>query len=132
MVSSKKELFTVEQQGAAELFKALAHPARIAILEYLATTRDCITGDISEILPLARTTVNQHLSALKSAGFIQGSISGAKTYYCIDPTKVEKLKSMTNNLLRELSDANPHCLCNDSSKPISHEDSDPLYGKQLP
>ena len=70
MVTAKSELFTEKQQQQAILFKALAHPARLAILVYLAETKTCISGDISNELPLSRTTVNQHLMELKKAGLI--------------------------------------------------------------
>ena len=65
MSLSKGELFSIELQELAALNKALAHPARLAILEYLAKSDSCITGDISEEFPLSRTTINQHLTALK-------------------------------------------------------------------
>ena len=65
MVQSKTELFDKELAGMAEFFKALAHPARLRILQFLAESKTCITGDISDELPLGRTTVNQHLKELK-------------------------------------------------------------------
>ena len=95
MVKSKTELFEPEIQQIAELFKALSHPARIAILKYLAETRTCITGDISEELPLSRTTVNQHLAELKKTGLIQGHIDGSNTKYCLDPGAIQKMKFIT-------------------------------------
>ncbi|MBN2613587.1 MAG: winged helix-turn-helix transcriptional regulator [Bacteroidales bacterium] len=95
MAFAKKELFDAEMQECADLYKALSHPARLAIMKYLAETKTCITGDISEEIPLGRTTVNQHLAELKSAGLIQGNIEGVKTYYCLDIMKVKKLKEMT-------------------------------------
>ncbi|RPJ71312.1 MAG: ArsR family transcriptional regulator, partial [Alphaproteobacteria bacterium] len=70
MAFAKTDLFETELQECAELFKSLAHPARLAILKYLAETKTCITGDISDELPLGRTTVNQHLAELKSVGLI--------------------------------------------------------------
>jgi DNA-binding transcriptional ArsR family regulator len=99
MAYAKNELFETELQKCAELFKALAHPARLAILKYLADTKSCITGDISEELPLGRTTVNQHLAELKTVGLIQGNIEGAKTFYCLDPEKMAELKVMTEKFL---------------------------------
>jgi DNA-binding transcriptional ArsR family regulator len=74
MAFAKNDLFDAELQQCAELFKALAHPARLAILQYLYEAKTCITGDISEELPLGRTTVNQHLAELKAVGLIQGHI----------------------------------------------------------
>ena len=79
MVQSKTELFDKGLAEKAELFKALAHPARLQILKFLCETQNCITGDISDELPLSRTTVNQHLKELKNAGLIQGHIDGVKT-----------------------------------------------------
>ena len=76
--SQKTELFDKQLQDCAEYFKALAHPARLQILKYLAVTKTCITGDISDELPLSRTTVNQHLAELKKADLIQGHVSGVK------------------------------------------------------
>ena len=103
MVQSKTELFSVEQQVCAAYFKALAHPARLAILKYLAETKSCITGDISDVLPLSRTTVNQHLNELKKAGLVQGSIEGVKTNYCLNPEGIERMKMITENLMNEIS-----------------------------
>jgi len=94
MVQSKTELFDKELTGKAELFKALAHPARLQILQFLSETQNCITGDISDELPLSRTTVNQHLTELKNAGLIQGHIEGAKTKYCLNPEKIKEMKEM--------------------------------------
>ncbi len=100
MASSKTELFDSRLNSTAVLFKALAHPARLAILHYLAETKVCITGDISDELPLSRTTVNQHLKELKNAGLIQGHVDGARVNYCLDPEKVREL----GNLFQELFD----------------------------
>jgi ArsR family transcriptional regulator len=102
MVKSKTELFEPEIQHCAELFKALAHPARIAILKYLAETRTCITGDISEELPLSRSTVNQHLAELKKAGLIQGHIEGNNTKYCLNPEGLNHFKSLSSDLFTQL------------------------------
>ena len=109
MAYAKTELFETEFQQCAELFKALAHPARLAILKYLAETKTCITGDISEELPLSRTTVNQHLAELKSVGLIQGNIDGAKTYYCLNPAKIEEFKKMSEMFLGKLCCGNDCC-----------------------
>jgi DNA-binding transcriptional ArsR family regulator len=95
-------LFEPEVQNCAELFKALAHPARIAILKYLAETKTCITGDISEELPLSRSTVNQHLAELKKAGFIQGHIERNNTRYCLKPDGLQHFKSLSSDLFAQL------------------------------
>jgi ArsR family transcriptional regulator len=91
MTAPKLELFDRDLQTDAALFKALPHPARLAILTYLARTRACMTGDITRELPLGRTTVNQHLAELRDAGLIKGEISGAKVNYCLNPLKLEEL-----------------------------------------
>lgn len=91
MISNKRELFSKDLQKTAALFKALSHPARLAILEYLAETKTCITGDIADELPLSRTTVNQHLKELRDAGLIKGTVEGVKTNYCLNVKGVELL-----------------------------------------
>lgn len=102
MVLAKNELFEKQEQQCAILFKALAHPARIKILKYLAEIKSCISGDISKELPLGRTTVNQHLKELKKAGLIQGHVTGHKTNYCLDPKKVKKLKTIAGQLFEQI------------------------------
>ena len=99
MTSPKLELFDEELQTAASYFKVLAHPARLAILKYLAESKVCISGDISNELPLSRTTVNQHLAELKNMGLIKGTIDGAKVNYCLTPHKIGELKKVMNDFL---------------------------------
>ena len=99
MVIAKTELFDEVLQIRASLFKALAHPARLQILQFLADTKTCISGDISEELPLSRTTVNQHLKELKDAGLIRGHVEGVKTNYCLDYDKVEEMKEILSGFL---------------------------------
>lgn len=94
MVVSKTELFDEALQQKAVYFKALAHPARLQILQFLAKTKNCISGDISDELPLSRTTVNQHLKELKEAGLIKGHIEGVKMKYCLDGEKVNEMKKL--------------------------------------
>jgi DNA-binding transcriptional ArsR family regulator len=84
MGTIKTEGFTNQQLHLAKLAKALGHPARIAILEYLSKQVECVCGDIVDELPLAQATVSQHLKELKEVGLIKGEISGTKTCYCID------------------------------------------------
>jgi ArsR family transcriptional regulator, arsenate/arsenite/antimonite-responsive transcriptional repressor len=103
MAYSKQELFSTELQKSAELFKALAHPARLSILKYLAETKSCITGDIADELPLGRTTVNQHLNELKDAGLITGTIDGAKTCYCLNLEKIKELKKISEAFLNGIN-----------------------------
>ena len=109
MVQSKTELFDKELVDKAMLFKALAHPARLRILQFLAETQSCITGDISDELPLGRTTVNQHLKELKDAGLIQGHIEGVRTKYCLAPQKMKELKNSLLNFLNNIEIKNYKC-----------------------
>lgn len=81
---SKKDEFTVKQNRLSVIGKALGHPARVAIVEYLAKSNACMCGDIVDVLPLSQSTVSQHLRELKNAGLIKGEIEGAKVCYCID------------------------------------------------
>jgi len=81
---SKKEEFTAKQNRLSEIAKALAHPARVAIVEYLAKTNTCFCGDIVDVLPLSQSTVSQHLRELKNSRLIKGDIEGTKVCYCIN------------------------------------------------
>ncbi len=94
MVKAKADLFSKNLIISAEMFKALSHPARLKILQYLSSQEMCITGDISDELPLSRTTVNQHIKELKEVGFIKGTIDGAKTKYCLNSCKIEELNKI--------------------------------------
>jgi predicted transcriptional regulator len=82
---TKTEIFTGEQNRLAVMLKALAHPARIAILQQLINANACICGDLVDELGLAQATISQHLKELKNAGLIQGTIEGVSVCYCIDP-----------------------------------------------
>ena len=92
MGASKTEHFSASQNTIASLAKALGHPARIAILEYLLKSETCICGDIVNELPLAQATVSQHLKELKNSGLIKGSIEGTSICYCIDEEVLKKLQ----------------------------------------
>ena len=82
---TKSEIFTDKQNRLASMMKALAHPARIAIIQYLIKTNACINGQLVEELGLAQPTISQHLKELKNAGLIQGTIEGTSVCYCIEP-----------------------------------------------
>ena len=86
-----KNDYTKSQQEMATLFKALGHPARVAIMEHLLKIDACIVGDIVDELPLAQPTVSQHLKELKNAGLIKGSIEGNTICYCVNEKGIEKL-----------------------------------------
>jgi ArsR family transcriptional regulator len=96
---SKKESFTAKQNRIADLAKALAHPARVAILEFLASKDACICGDIVEELPLSQATVSQHLAELKRVGLIKGEIEGPRVCYCIEKKAWDEAKQLLSQFL---------------------------------
>jgi ArsR family transcriptional regulator len=98
----KTESFDVNDAKLAELAKALSHPARIAILRTLAEKNTCICGEIVEVLPLAQSTVSQHLKELKKAGLVSGEIDGLKSCYCIDPAVLNEFVERILAFFREL------------------------------
>lgn len=98
----KTELFKTKDTKLATLAKALAHPARIAILRTLARRNECNCGDLVEALPLAQATVSQHLKELKSVGLIKGQIDGARSCYCIDAKALEDATKLMADFLNEL------------------------------
>ena len=100
---TKVELFSTDLQESAAFFKALGHPARLAILKYLAETKVCISGDISNELPLSRTTVNQHLKELKELGLIVGEIEGVKVNYCLNTKKIESVRNILQAFLEDIN-----------------------------
>ena len=91
MGASKSESFSVEHNELANIFKALSHPARIAIVDYLLTVDSCICGDIVNELPLAQPTISQHLKELKNANIIQGTIEGKSICYCLNKDVFESI-----------------------------------------
>lgn len=84
MALARKEEFSRKEVGISDFTKALAHPARLAILMALAEKKECICGDLVLDLPLAQSTVSQHLKSLKAIGLIKGTIDGPRSRYCID------------------------------------------------
>jgi DNA-binding transcriptional ArsR family regulator len=109
MGASKTESFTIEQNELATLAKALGHPARIAIIEYLLKVQTCICGDIVIELPLAQPTVSQHLKELKNAGLIKGSFEGTSICYCINEEGFEKIKSFFQRITQHLDQKKNNC-----------------------
>ena len=106
MAFHKKEEFGKKEQELAEFAKALSHPARIAILKVLAQKNECICGEIVEVLPLAQSTVSQHLKELKEAGLIKGEIEGVKVCYCIDQKEWKAAQAWLNQLFDSYKDCN--------------------------
>lgn len=89
----------IEHENLAEFCKALGHPGRLKILEHLLREDKCVCGRIVEILPLAQSTVSQHLKVLKEAGIVRGEVEGPKTCYCVDRQRVEENLAQLSSLL---------------------------------
>lgn len=105
----KTEAFSTELQNLAKFAKAISHPARLAILEYLAETKTCISGDISDYLPLSRSTVSQHLKELKELGLIHGEIDGLKVNYCLCSSSIDNYKTMLNTFFQKIDTSEISC-----------------------
>ncbi len=101
MGASKTELFTKKQNELAAMAKAIAHPARIAILQKLVKANACICGDLVDELGLAQATISQHLKELKQAGLIQGNIEGTSICYCINPKVWEQYRELFMAFFKE-------------------------------
>lgn len=108
MGATKTELFTAQQNEIAAMAKAIAHPARIAILQELLKANACICGDLVEELGLAQATISQHLKELKSVGLIQGTVEGTSVCYCINPQTWKRYKALFAELFSQ-SPANSTC-----------------------
>ena len=109
MQENKKE-YTASQEQIARFAKALGHPARIAIIDFLARQETCYFGDIHEELPISKATVSQHLKELKDAGLIQGAIETPKVRYCINRENWELAKQLFSNFFnRDLRKKNSCC-----------------------
>ncbi len=102
MGASKSESFSIENKEMATLFKALSHPARVAIVDYLLSVDSCICGDIVNELPLAQPTISQHLKELKNANIIKGTIEGTAICYCINPEIIKKIENYFNSITIQL------------------------------
>ncbi len=109
MGATKTDLFTEKQNKIAMMAKALGHPARIAIMEYLMKVDTCICGDIVSEVSLAQPTVSQHLKELKNAGLIKGTIEGTAICYCIDETALETLQSYFAGISKGLDKKKNNC-----------------------
>jgi len=106
---TKTEIFTEEQNRLAVMLKAMAHPARIAILEYIINANACICGDLVNELGLAQATISQHLKELKNAGLIQGTIEGVSVCYCIEPKAWAMLQNKLGTFFKSYKGANTCC-----------------------
>jgi DNA-binding transcriptional ArsR family regulator len=103
MAVNKKTEFDEKIQDLALLAKAISHPARIAILQTIAKKKECICGEIVEVLPLAQSTVSQHLKELKEVGLIQGEVEGLKSCYCINWKKLDEFYNSIHHLYKNLN-----------------------------
>ena len=105
---TKSEAFEPQHNTLAAFAKALAHPARVAIIEYLLEGDRCICGDLVEVLPLAQATVSQHLTELKKAGLIKGTITGTSICYCLDKEQWARCISAIQQLVEKVKNVT-HC-----------------------
>lgn len=109
MAQAKTDEFTIRQNKLALMLKALGHPARVAIVEYLMRCNSCVCGDIVEHIPLAQATVSQHLKALKAAGIIQGAVEGTSVCYCIEPKTLRLLNTYFRALVTRMESQKLDC-----------------------
>ena len=108
---TKTDLFSAAQNELAQVAKALAHPARIAIIQHLLKTNACINGDLVQELGLAQATISQHLRELKQIGIIQGTIEGVSVSYCIHPGRWAEIKDLFNLLFDQYTDPSKGGCC---------------------
>ena len=106
---NKSERFDNNLQELSRFAKAISHPARLSILKYLAETRTCISGDISDNLPLSRTTVSQHLKELKELGLIRGEIEGLKINYCLSNSHLDRYLGIFNDFFGKIKEVEDKC-----------------------
>ncbi len=109
MGATKTDLFTREQNELAAMAKAIAHPARIAIIGELLKANACICGDLVNDLGLAQATISQHLKELKNVGLIQGTVEGTSICYCIDPKTWANYKRLFADLFSQSPGAQTCC-----------------------
>jgi ArsR family transcriptional regulator len=108
---TKTDSFTTNQNELASLFKAMAHPARVAIIELLLKNKKCICGDIVHELPLAQATISQHLKELKNANLIKGTIEGTAICYCLNQEVLAELNEKINLINSQLINKNNSKCC---------------------
>jgi DNA-binding transcriptional ArsR family regulator len=109
MGTTKSYEFSIKENKIAKIAKALAHPARIAILNLLVKRQACVCGDIVDELPLSQSTVSQHLKELKEAGLITGEIEGTKVCYCIDSREWKAAQAVLNQMFESYKEGNGCC-----------------------
>lgn len=109
---NKSEKFDDKLQELSRFAKVISHPARLAILKFLSETKTCISGDISDYLPLSRTTVSQHLRELKELGLIRGEIEGLKINYCLCNSDISRYMETFNDFFEKIKETEDKC-CTD-------------------
>lgn len=101
MGTAKSQLFTESQNAIATYAKAFSHPARVAIIQYLFSTKSCVCGDIVNEVGLAQSTISQHLKELKYLGLIQGTVEGTSVCYCINPKTWASMKVLLSHFINQ-------------------------------
>jgi len=104
-----KEIITEDQKRLARYAKALGHPIRIYIMNTLSTQSCCYSADLSDILPIAKSTLSQHLKELKSLGLIHGEIDGLKVNYCLCESTISKYRAMFDEFANKIESAGIKC-----------------------
>ena len=109
MAQNKKEEFSKKENELADFANAISHPARVAILKQISDRESCICGEIVEVLPLAQSTVSQHLKELLKADLIKGTVEGTTSCYCINYKTFEKFEKIFNEFFTKANSNNPKC-----------------------
>lgn len=114
-------------QELAQFARVISHPARLSILQYIAQSKTCISGDISDFIPLSRTTVSQHLKELRDLGLIHGTIDGLKINYCICSVKIEQYMQMFGEFFEPIREADLECISDCKEEITSETDSTSIF-----
>lgn len=109
---SKQKTFNNDLMELSRFAKVISHPARLSILQFLSESKTCISGDISDFLPLSRSTVFQHLNELKTLGLIHGEIDGLKVNYCLCGSTIEKYKTIFESFFNNIDTKEINCNTN--------------------
>jgi DNA-binding transcriptional ArsR family regulator len=109
MGATKTDLFTKQQNDIAVMAKAIAHPARVAILQHLVKRNACVCGDLVDEFGLSQPTISQHLKELKNAGIIQGAVEGTSVCYCLNPKVWKQYKDIFNVFFKDVNPELTHC-----------------------
>jgi len=110
----KNDVFDEDLQIMALFAKAISHPARLSILKFLSEQKSCISGDISDYLPLSRTTVSQHLKVLKNLRIIHGEIEGLKINYCLCNEEISRYTKLFKQFFENIESVKIDCMCEKS------------------